>query len=625
MSHVDVGELRRSQAVFSFGIGAPVDLPHISAIMMGTRFWAMEGWNPLHPQNEIAEPRLLRIAKLLAGSQVSQLVSPPVRYDDNARYGIPVALFPRWLRCSRCEMIAPPEYGVFHLSEDQYRADRTKFVHRNCPKMTRGDPTVHPVRFVIACNRGHLADFPWERYIKCVGNCTCSGTSLLYLQERGVSAEVADLWLRCAGCDSAAPLTRAFEQNDVTQAYDNLGECPKCHPHLSVDGAFRLPGDDDPCRLRPMLLGASNQWFPMQISALTLPSTDGRLAGIIDRELPRLLAYSSEVRAMILQQGMFPALLGFPVADIEAEIAKRLAAPAGPAASRVSELKDEEWEALRQGTRGPQTPDFQVAKVEVPHAFHSQISEVLQVKRLRVVRALTAFTRVDSPGDYSDLSEVAEPRRAPLSIEPPTWLPAAEVRGEGIFIRFNEDSIGRWRSDPSVFAREAELRAAHRAFRRNRDISPEDDGIDLLRFTLIHTFSHLLLREFAIDCGYSSASLQERIYSRGPDEPGGAMAGVLIMTASPDSEGTLGGLVRLATPEILERLIKRALERASFCSGDPLCAEHVAHPDGRTLHAAACHACLFISETSCERGNKLLDRSLVVSTCSGGIPPFFGA
>jgi hypothetical protein len=326
-----------------------------------------------------------------------------------------------------------------------------------------------------------------------------------------------------------------------------------------------------------------------------------------------------------LKQGMFPALLGFEFADIQAEIAKRVAVPTGPAASRVSELKDEEWEAFRQGTRVPQTPDFQVAKVDVPAAFHSQIAEVLQVKRLRVVRALTAFTRVDSPGDYSDLSEVAEPRRAPLSIEPPTWLPAAEVRGEGIFIRFNEDAIGQWRANDAVCRRESELRSAYRAFRRSREIVPEDDGIDVLRFALIHTFSHLMLREFAIDCGYSSASMQERIYSQGPDEPGGAMAGVLIMTASPDSEGTLGGLVRLGTPDTLERLMKRAFERASLCSSDPLCAEHTPHADGRTLHAAACHACLFVSETSCERGNKLLDRSLVVSTCNGNIPPFFGA
>ena len=32
------------------------------------------------------------------------------------------------------------------------------------------------------------------------------------------------------------------------------------------------------------------------------------------------------------------------------------------------------------------------------------------------------------------------------------------------------------------------------------------------------------------------------------------------------------------------------------------------------VHAAACHACLFVPETSCERGNKYLDRSLLIPT-----------
>lgn len=624
MSHVDVGELRRSQAVFSFGIGAPVDLPHISAIMLGTQHWSMEGWNPLHARNAISEPRLLRIARMLAGNQVAQLVSPPVRYDDNARYGIPVALFPRWLRCSRCEMIAPPEYGVFHLQEDPYRPDRTKFVHRNCPGMSRGDPTVHAVRFVMACNRGHLSDFPWDRFMKVVGKCTCTARSLLRLRERGVSAEAADLWLHCDGCQRSAALTRAFERNDQTGAYDNIGECPKHHPHLSVDGNYRLPDDSEPCVPRPMLLGASNQWFPMQISALTIPTADGRLAGIVARELPRLRDCPPEVLGWNLKQGMFPALLGYGLEEIQAEIKKLVGVPEGPAPHRVAELKDEEWSVFTQAGTAPQTPDFQVERVDRPDKFRDRIAEVLQVKRLRVVRALTAFTRIDSPGDFSDLTEVAPPRRAPLSAEPPTWLPASEVRGEGIFIRLDEAAIERWRQDPGVQAREAELRAAHAAFRRNRQIAPEDDGTDLLRFALVHTFSHLLLREFAIDCGYSSASMQERIYSRGTDEPGGPMAGVLVMTASPDSEGTLGGLVRLARPDTLERLIARAFERSRFCSSDPLCAEHAPRPDGQTLHAAACHACLFVSETSCERSNRLLDRSLVMRTCVSGMPPFFG-
>jgi hypothetical protein len=206
----------------------------------------------------------------------------------------------------------------------------------------------------------------------------------------------------------------------------------------------------------------------------------------------------------------------------------------------------------------------------------------------------------------------------------PAWLPAFEVRGEGIFIRLREDAIEAWRKDTTVREREAEFRRTHIAFRKSRNIKPDDDGFDVLRFALLHSISHALLRQLSIECGYSAASIQERIYSASADEVGGAMAGILLMTAAADSEGTLGGLVNLARPEHLGRHLRQGLERAGLCASDPLCSEHRPDTDGRTLHGAACHACTFVSETSCERGNKYLDRSLLVSTIGGDVASFFG-
>ena len=117
---------------------------------------------------------------------------------------------------------------------------------------------------------------------------------------------------------------------------------------------------------------------------------------------------------------------------------------------------------------------------------------------------------------------------------------------------------------------------------------------------------HLLIRTIALECGYSSASLSERIYS-GPDR-----AGILIYTAVPDAEGTLGGLVSLAEPEPLTRIMDRARRDALHCSSDPLCAERLPSVPADFLHGAACHACLFVSETTCERGNRFLDRRFIV-------------
>ena len=199
---------------------------------------------------------------------------------------------------------------------------------------------------------------------------------------------------------------------------------------------------------------------------------------------------------------------------------------------------------------------------------------------------------------------------APLSRSQPTWVPASDVHGEGIFIRFKEEAVRKWERQAGVITRNEILQGGHKLWRSARKLDP-DKGYPGIRYALMHTLSHLLIRELSLECGYNAASIRERIYSDpSPDE---AMAGLLLYTAAADSDGTLGGLVELGKPEHLGRLIKQALRRALVCSSDPLCSEHNAVND-RSLHGACCHACGFVAETSCERGNRYLDRSLLVHT-----------
>jgi hypothetical protein len=135
-----------------------------------------------------------------------------------------------------------------------------------------------------------------------------------------------------------------------------------------------------------------------------------------------------------------------------------------------------------------------------------------------------------------------------------------------------------------------------------------------VRYVLLHSIAHLLINELALECGYGAASLRERIYSSSGEDGSDPMAGFLIYTAAADSEGTLGGLVSMAKPDTFGRVLERAIGRAQLCSSDPLCAEHVPTPEDRTLHGAACHSCLFLPETSCERNNRLLDRAALAET-----------
>jgi hypothetical protein len=166
------------------------------------------------------------------------------------------------------------------------------------------------------------------------------------------------------------------------------------------------------------------------------------------------------------------------------------------------------------------------------------------------------------------------------------------------------------------------LRLSQQRWRAQRGLDP-GSGWPGERYVLLHSLSHVLINEFSLECGYAAASIRERIYSREPSAIGDAMAGILLYTAAPDTEGTLGGLVSLGHPDVLGRLISQALERALLCSTDPTCADHIPAEHETALHGASCHACLFVPETSCEMGNRFLDRSVLVDTLANADIEYF--
>ena len=126
------------------------------------------------------------------------------------------------------------------------------------------------------------------------------------------------------------------------------------------------------------------------------------------------------------------------------------------------------------------------------------------------------------------------------------------------------------------------------------------------------------MRRLEFQSGYSASSLSERIYASGGGPE--AQAGLLIYTGSGDSQGTLGGLVRLGESKYFSKLLLGAVEDADRCSNNPVCGE--SRGQGmNSLNLAACHACSLISETSCERGNVYLDRVLL--TGSDSVRGFF--
>jgi hypothetical protein len=369
-----------------------------------------------------------------------------------------------------------------------------------------------------------------------------------------------------------------------------------------------------------MLLGASNSWFGITLSALSIPRHADPLPQLVEDKWVMLQhVVSPEVLAAFRAVGNLRGFEEFDDAKVwEAIQAKRSGSTLD---SESSDLKEPEWRVFSVPDTSKNIADFELAPVLPPSGYEAYFEKVVRVERLREVRALVGFTRIDSPGDYSNPSDIPAELRAPLSRNAPTWVPVSEVRGEGLFLHFKRDVLLAWAANNAH--RDAEFLCAHRAWKTARAMPNPDVGYPGLRFALIHSFSHALMRQLALESGYSAASIRERIYC--DDGTGGAqMAGLLLYTAAPDSEGTLGGLVSQGEPGRLGRLIRQALESMQLCSSDPLCGEHHPGNDGTaSLHGAACHACQFAPETSCERGNKFLDRSLLVPTFSGDVSPFF--
>ncbi|MGH2507083.1 MAG: DrmB family protein, partial [Ktedonobacteraceae bacterium] len=275
---------------------------------------------------------------------------------------------------------------------------------------------------------------------------------------------------------------------------------------------------------------------------------------------------------------------------------------------------------LSQPLRAPRTADFQITLAETPHEYAGVIAQVVLVERLREVRALTGFTRIESLNDYTEEDELPKNHIMRLANKGPFWVPAAEVRGEGLFLQLREEAIQRWLQTSAVQKHNDLFRSAHTRWRQARRLEAPEAHYPELRYVLLHTFAHALMRQLTLACGYTAASIRERIYAQEADKAGGAMAGILLYTADSDSEGTLGGLV--SRGKDLGSHILGALEALQYCASDPLCAEHTLASE-ITLHGSACHACLFAPETSCERGNRYLDRSVLIPTVDRSDVAFF--
>ncbi len=607
MTYVSVGELRRSQLLWAYGPGALVDLPSISVLTLGTEQW------PAKSCDEIEESRLLAKVRLSLGAEIQRLRLPPKAQEGGIPLGVPVTPFPRWLRCVRCGLLAHYSDSGFELTKNRQR--EACFKHTNCAKSKKAD--VVPARFLLACRAGHLDDFPWRWFVHGPGD-DCQGELAFF--EHGASLQTENLFVKCQKCNKSKSMAQAYGQ----AGRNNLPACRGRHPHIDVCDSSC---DEEP---RTIILGATNSWFPVTASVIALPESDSSLNDLIHKCMRYFEnIHSVEQLAVVLEtfqkDGRYAGFEKFThnmILDELNSIRNGKTVRVG-AKNYVSDLKEPEWLLFSADACERNEKNLVIATSEVPSLFTSVIANVLLIEKLREVNALYGFTRVEPPDENIEIEAASTTPIAPLGSSQMAldWVPAIEVFGEGIFIRFKDTALREWEKSNGVKSAEERLIVGYQGWcrKRGKGFKKIYPGI---RYVMLHTLAHLLIREVALDCGYSEASIRERVYANTRD--GRDQAGILIYTTAVDSDGTLGGLVEQGRPHRLESILRQALLRAQICASDPLCCEHNPSKD-HTLHGAACHSCSFVSETSCECGNRHLDRTLIVPTISdyGGISAFF--
>lgn len=700
--------VRRSQAITPFGPGAMVDFSGpVTLIHAGIEAWPFDETDIHHREFKITdEPRL---AYRLG---VDYFVLPPdfrrprigAGQAINLNIKLPFLRFPRWHVCP-IPSCGRMHYGEYHDRGAPECTGRGQHEHRG--------RTTFQVRFVTACPKGHLNDFPWVEWVfggeqqnwmpdgeeKWLTLKSSGSASLMGMQIRaeqlGNGNKVEVVRTRSlAGAFGNATAGSDDAASTIESPLSRIGvSCTGVNPVLAT-GTRQRPAPGCGEHLQAILKSATNIYFPNVVSSIYIPevesndldpvmlellddpdmkrgmrraaldSDDGLVRPKSAKNLLRDYHPESAVEPEGLAQAANEHLLSGILLDnrhamvaleqlwktneglltgeqlikiinkvepdwkieaskILAGISEHLDAILGkkPSSKTTSqstgEPSDEDSEeiAYRRQEYRVFTNDIQTGfpkrDLDVrsrPVEDYSELAacgfqRIALLHKLRETRAFDGFSRINSSG----ISR--KERRALFAPDGIKWLPAIIVRGEGIFVEFSHERIAAWetaqREVLDLRLRPLRQSLAALADRRNQSVAPISPG-----YLLLHTFAHILITELVQECGYGSASLRERIYSgSGPV----SMSGVLIYTAAGDSEGTMGGLVRMGEPDRFGSIVINAINKARWCSSDPVCVESQGQGPGN-CNLAACHSCALLPETSCEVQNRLLDRAMLGGT-----------
>jgi len=647
--------IRESNFVLTYGPGAIVETKRGARLIpMPDRygFLSKNGVSSaLLKRYEITDTRMSSVIRTIINrNEVVHIFRLPSNSDDfptmfdNIVYG--THIFPRYFICHNSKGHRKKgyeeEFVLFYASSPDAR----------CPVCgeTADSKHVSQVRFIMACPKGHMDEVNWNEAVHGDKSCGKSPAKMwFYWIPRGSTLD--GIVIRCPDPECGAEVTMGEIYRKSFKCTGRLPERdePEYGKNLPPPPYLTHPTHTEKCNehMKVIQRQSSALRIPITISLLTIPKLDTRIA-----ELLQIPAIRHTVEFVMDDMNLgdkkfistLEKKLEIPVKNGELSpelkeefinilrnnksellengdlrnLMEKLYADIGSNNHKVSfmEYIYEEFESLMEAARkGPPVSEkgnFAIGpRTTVASTEHTPELDVYPVEKLRTVTAQigyirSIYNRRGGPQNGPDDEGWGLPKPRYIGYRDgysgEVWYPGYVGSGEGIFITFhNSEDINNLLKKREGVRNMWLNDKYHESYKR---ISLWSEIAYKPIFVWLHTLSHSIMKTIYMTSGYSMASIRERIYLSRDQKNGG----ILLYTTSPSSDGAMGGLVSMVNK--MNDIVRSAIDSLRVCSNDPLCITVQKKPE--SPNGAACYSCLFVSETSCEHGNRWLDRHIIL-------------
>lgn len=600
--------VRKSALMYNHGIGGLwTNNSDETFIIKAPKLWKWDNG----PRGIIVEENLRRYLN------VKTILFPPGAKDKQIPLingSVAIGRFPGWHRCKGWRTL---EGGKKEQCGAMVRLEQEDYLpicsEKNCSGRSAKVSTFSPVRFMVICSNNHLDDFPFDQWVH---NDEKSKNHKLRYLTSSISG-LAGILIKCETCSSEGSSVQRSMRGALSPESFSQREikCTGRSPWLNNNKT--APCDCE--TLTGVQKSSSNLLFPIVRNSIYCPTneklptwikdwidSDGRRTTILNL-LPRF----STSNPLLEVVKIFGANLGEEkLAELEDNI-DGISEYLNPKPSEdpfeqngYQGIFQREYDRFLNFPESRKLDDFSITRhssLEYSGHLRSHLKSIGLLEKLRDTRVYAGFSRIH-PSNEVNVDTIRDCYGTDEVV-------GDIVRGEGIFLEFDQNKLAQWAAKQEVQKRVNTLSDQKKQQLLNLQFI--DSIFHAAKYLLLHSFSHALIGEIAIYSGYNTASIRERIYI-GKDGHSSEMSGILIYTSDGDSEGSLGGLVRLGKPTVLEKIVDQALVRATWCSSDPLCSHSI--PKGTNgSNLAACHHCLLLPETCCETRNEYLDREFLIS------------